>query len=144
LNYARLMRGTYEGRQKALDWLQRPLDKSGMTRLRASLAGDYEIQMVIDATGLLMDQYQTETDEVKKAEFLKQVGEGVAKVDGKLGPDSPPTLTLKGRLLQLQGKTTEAIQVLEKAKAVLAQQNRPKDYELLFAMARAYASQNET
>jgi len=143
LNYAKLMRNTYEGRNKALEWLDKPIDHASISRVRAPVLSDYEEQMLIDATGLRMEQYVTEKDEAKKADWMKRIEQDVDRVSREVG-EQPPSLTLRGRLLQLQGKNMESIQMLEKARTLMTQQRRPRDFELLFALARGYYQQGET
>src|SRR5262249_26959457 len=81
LNYAPAVRGSYEGRVKAIQWLDKPLDRGRMGTRSAALARDYESQMRVDATGLRMEQYVTEKDERKKPHLMTEIEAGVSQVE---------------------------------------------------------------
>jgi len=102
----------------------------------------YGAAMLESVTGLRMEQDATETVEAKKPVLMKQIESGVNSMATNYG-DQPATLTLRGRLLQLQGRNAEAIQILERSRRMLEQQKQPKDFELLYALARGYVLQGE-
>ncbi|MCC7351947.1 MAG: tetratricopeptide repeat protein [Phycisphaerales bacterium] len=140
LAFARLVSRDPAKRQEAIEVLSKPVKPSGN---RVYLTRQYQIVTQITLANLQMDAYTTTTDAAAREALVKQIKEGCDKVHDWIG-DSPEYLKLAGRFSFLQGRAVEAVQMLNRAMNLLAQSGRPKDYDLMFLLARAYVTAQQT
>ena len=140
LAFARLVSRDPAKRQEAIDILSKPVKPSGN---RVYLTRQYQIITQITLSNLQMDAYSSTTDAAVREALIKQIKEGCDKVHDWIG-DSPEYFKLAGRFSFLQGRAVEAVQMLNRAMNLLAQSGRPKDYDLMFLLARAYITAQQT
>jgi tetratricopeptide (TPR) repeat protein len=137
LLYARLLKQNPEKWQEAVAILSAPTSaNSNPTGVKASSLKYQQFNTLAELTEIRIDLASTETDPAKKAALMQQVQDGYAQLSASVG-ETPQTLKLKGRILQLQGKTIDAIQALEKAQAAYKQAGQ-MDPELTNALAMTY------
>jgi tetratricopeptide (TPR) repeat protein len=135
--YARLLKQNPDKWQEAVAILSAPTSaSSNPTGVKASTLKYQQINTLTELTELRIDLASVETDPARKAALMKQVDDSYAQLSASLG-ETPQTLKLKGRILQLDGKTIDAIQALEKAQTAYKQAGQI-DPELTNALAMTY------
>lgn len=141
--FARLIKQDPSKWQQAVAVLTAPTSPgSNPIGVRARLVKVEQLSVLSELTSLRCDLCATETDPTKRAALLQQVEDGYTTLNANYG-ETPLTLKLKGRLLQLQGKTVDSVQALEKAQSAYQAQGQV-DLELDNALAMTYWHMGQT
>lgn len=138
--YARILKQSPQHWKEAIAMLSAPTSgKASQLGPKARLLKGEQMEILNELTAIRIDLCADEKDASKKAAELQEIQDGYTKLAAGIGHETPETLTLKGRILQLQGKTIDAIQALEKAEtAYQAAGMGDRDVELSKALAWAY------
>ncbi|HEY1683988.1 MAG TPA: tetratricopeptide repeat protein [Tepidisphaeraceae bacterium] len=137
LLYARFIKQTPGKWADAVAVLTAPTSPNSIQPgVKVGLVKYQQMSLLNELAEIRCDQCATETDPAKKAQLLTEVQDDYTKLVDEAG-ETPQTLKLHGRILQLQGKQLEAIQALEKAQAAYQHQGQ-FDIELTNALAMTY------
>lgn len=139
LMLARLLGSQAPKRAEAIALLSEPVKPAD----RAYKTRQYELVTLLEQTGLRLDAYGATADAAERDAAGKIIETNLQRLDNSLG-ETPELLRLHGRWAMGQGDITQAIQQLNRAVNLLAQNNRPKDYDLMYLLARAYVAGNQT
>lgn len=110
---------------------------------RAYKTQQYELVTLVEQTNLRLDDYTTLKDDASRKAAAAAIDSNLKKLDNSI-PNSSESLRLHGRWSLVQGNVTDAIQQLNRAVNTLAQNNQPKNYDLMYLLARAYMAGNQT
>jgi len=108
-------------RKEAIEILDKPFASMKFSGPRALLIREWQIRTLVVATNLRLEQYAGSQPKDREA-LLPKIREGLALIESKDGAESARSLRLRGKLLKMQGEVIQAIQTLEKARA-LAEKN---------------------
>ncbi len=141
---ARLLSADTDKRQDAIQLLDSPFTPTASSvGVRSLMLSQLELQRLVQLTDLRLDAAAaTSAPEARKA-LMDGAKETMSRVFDRIG-EMPESLKLRGKYQQMLGQYPEAIQTLTKAKDILATQGKPKDDEMLFLLARACLSANQT
>ncbi|HLL90872.1 MAG TPA: tetratricopeptide repeat protein, partial [Tepidisphaeraceae bacterium] len=132
-------------RPEALALLAEPLtlppDANPFTALAAKDFSAARAKLI--ASQLRIDMYQSATEPAEKQALLDQTSADLGVLAERYG-DAPEVLKLRGKLELAKGDEVAAIQTLNKALGLQSQSSQPKDYDLMFTLARAYAQGKQT
>jgi ATP/maltotriose-dependent transcriptional regulator MalT len=127
--------------QEAIEILSQPIVAGeDMIGVRAMLVRHLETQTIYDRTGLQLKVLANMTDTAAAETLLKEVEQAVTTIEHRLGDRNPETLKLRGELRLVKNEPVEAIQDLNQAMTLMQQHGQPRDYPMMFNLARAYAS----
>lgn len=142
LVYAQMLARTPDGLHKAIDVLNAPVSgKTKLVGIKATMLKSQQMSVVEQLTELRMQLYTSEADS-RNPEMLKQIEDGYNQLSNNYG-QAPVVLKIKGMLLDIQGKTVDAIQAMENARTAYSQAGHP-DSALDIQLARAYWKVHQT
>jgi tetratricopeptide (TPR) repeat protein len=109
--------GGARGKLAALDVLDQPFSSAGMTGPRAYLVRELQIRTLAMAANLRLDLMVNNRNVADRAQLRASVEDAIGRI-AQLDGEGPRVLRLRGKLLRIDGRTVEAIQTLEKARAL--------------------------
>ena len=131
-------------RKEAIEILELPFVDESFKGPRAFKVRELQIRTLAMATTLRLDLLASMQDEQERKAALDKIQKNLEVIALRDG-EGPRLLRLRGKLLRLQDKTVEAIQTLEKAKALAEHsaassfgQERLDRWEIIDMLARAY------
>jgi tetratricopeptide (TPR) repeat protein len=143
--------GTPAYRAEALEILDRPFSRSGLTGPRAYMVRILQNRTLANAANLRLEIAARTTDAKEKAALLEKIEDTINELALKEGDETGRVLRLRGKLLRVQGKNVDAIQTLERARALYEKKlanhewvDRIEPWEVVDMLARAYIDTNQT
>ncbi len=141
LQYARMLNRDPQRRAQAIALLEQPIKQGNFDLQNALLDLDkvtrvqlleMKIAELADLTDAAKKKAAIEDAQARLTDFTRQVGETALM------------LRLRGQLELAKGQPVQAIQTLEKSRAVAQQNGQATDYDLLFTLARCYIDQGQS
>jgi tetratricopeptide (TPR) repeat protein len=143
LAYAKQL-STTGHRKEAIELLSKPIEQSkSLKGVRAALIRQLRLQTLLDLTNMRLDEYAQTDDPAERERIMTQAEEEYAMIVAEIS-DGPESLKLKGKMQLFKGENIEAIQSLDRARALLEQQGRPKDFDLMLMLAKGYLATSQT
>ena len=138
-------------RAEALEILDRPFSRSGLTGPRAYLVKILQNRTLANAANLRLEIVARSTDAKERAALLEKIDNSINELALQEGDETARVLRLRGKLLRVQGKTVDSIQTLERAHAIYEKKaadnewvDRIERWEVVDMLARAYIDTQQT